>query len=182
MFNKIWHFIIVIGIITSVKFRRGKIIMAEKTKLTKAGYKKLEEELRYLIDVVRDDVKRQLAEARAQGDLSENADYDSAKKQQAEIEEKIARIEYIKQNHIIIDDNGKKANSISLGSKVTVKYVADGSQETYTIVSTFETNPFEGYISKDSPLGSALFGKHAGDIVTVKAKSEYQVEIVRIEK
>ena len=154
----------------------------ERIELTKEGYQKLLEEYENLVNVERPRILADLAAARAQGDLSENADYDSAKKQQAEIEEKIARIEYIKQNHIIIDDNGKKANSISLGSKVTVKYVADGSQETYTIVSTFETNPFEGYISKDSPLGSALFGKHAGDIVTVKAKGEYQVEIVRIEK
>ena len=68
--------------------------MAEKTKLTKAGYKKLEEELRYLIDVARDEVKRELAEARAQGDLSENADYDAARGKQAEVEARIKEIEH----------------------------------------------------------------------------------------
>ncbi|MCR5332896.1 MAG: transcription elongation factor GreA, partial [Bacilli bacterium] len=81
----------------------------EKIELTKEGYQKLLEEYENLVNVERPRILADLAAARAQGDLSENADYDSAKKQQAEIEEKIARIEYIKQNHIIIDDNGKKA-------------------------------------------------------------------------
>ena len=81
--------------------------MAEKTKLTKAGYKKLEEELRYLIDVARDEVKRELAEARAQGDLSENADYDAARGKQAEVEARIKEIEATLNNAEIIEENSK---------------------------------------------------------------------------
>ena len=92
--------------------------MAEKTKLTKAGYKKLEEELRYLIDVVRDEVKRQLAEARAQGDLSENADYDAARQKQAEVESRIKEIEDILNNSEILEENSK-GNRVGLGSTVT---------------------------------------------------------------
>lgn len=155
---------------------------SERIELTKEGYEKLLAEYDNLVNVERPRILADLAAARAQGDLSENADYDSAKKQQAEIEEKIARIEYIKQNHVIIADNGNASKSVSLGTKVVVKNLAKGKEETFTIVSTFETNPFEGYISKDSPLGAAVFGKHVGDVCLVKAKSEYQVEIVRIEK
>ena len=83
--------------------------MSEKTKLTKAGYKKLEEELRTLIDVTRDEVKNQLAEARAQGDLSENADYDAARAKQAEVEGRIKEIEDILNNCEIIEEGTRKA-------------------------------------------------------------------------
>ena len=78
--------------------------MADKQKLTKAGYKKLQEELKYLVDVAREEVKRQLAEARAQGDLSENADYDAARGKQAEVEGRIKEIENILANAEIIEE------------------------------------------------------------------------------
>ena len=100
--------------------------MAEKTKLTLAGYKKLEEELDNLIHVVSEEVKQQLAEARAQGDLSENADYDAARNKQAEVEARIKEIEYILNNCEIISEGGKNKNKVSLGSTVTLKFIESG--------------------------------------------------------
>ena len=153
--------------------------MGEKTKLTKAGYKKLEDELRYLIDVVRDEVKAQLAEARAQGDLSENADYDAARGKQAEVEGRIKEIEDILSNCEIIEEN-IKGNRIGLGSKVTLKYLESGKEAEYTLVGSVESDPFNGKISNSCALGEAIIGKTVGDIVEVKAIKTYKVEILKI--
>ena len=155
--------------------------MADKTKLTRAGKQKLEEELRNLIEVVRDDVKRQLAEARAQGDLSENADYDAARNRQAEVEGRIKEIENILSNAEIIDEEGKKkSNKIALGSTVTIKLLNSGKEQTFMIVGTVESDPFGGKISNACPLGEALIGKGLGDIVDVKGKIAYQVEVLKV--
>lgn len=153
--------------------------MAERTKLTKAGYKKLEEELRYLIDVVRDDVKRQLAEARAQGDLSENADYDAARGKQAEVEARIKEIEATLNNAEILEENSK-SNKVGLGSTVTVKFIEKNEEKTYMIVGSIESNPFEGKISSSCALGEAILGKLVGDIIEVKAIKPYKVQIISI--
>ena len=152
--------------------------MGEKTKLTKAGYKKLEEELRYLIDVVREDVKAELAEARAQGDLSENADYDAARGKQAEVEGRIKEIENTLSNCEIIEEN-VKSNRVGLGSKVLLRYVETGKEAEYTIVGSIESDPFAGKISNACALGEAILGKTVGDIVEVKAGKTYKVEILR---
>ena len=153
--------------------------MGEKTKLTKAGYRKLEEELRYLIDVVRDEVKRQLAEARAQGDLSENADYDAARGKQAEVEGRIREIEYILNNSEIIEENAK-ANRVGLGSTVTLKFLDSGKEAEYMIVGSVESDPFNGKISNSCALGEALMGKSVGDVVEIKAIKSYKVEVLKI--
>lgn len=156
--------------------------MADKTKLTRAGKQKLEEELRNLIEVVRDDVKRQLAEARAQGDLSENADYDAARNRQAEVEGRIKEIENILSNAEIIDEEGKKrSNKIALGTTVTIKFLNNDKEQTFMIVGTVESDPVNGKISNSCPLGEALVGKTVGDIVEVKAIRTYKVEILKIE-
>ena len=156
--------------------------MAEKMKITKAGKIKLEEELRNLIDVERENVKRQLAEARAQGDLSENADYDAARNRQAEVEGRIKEIEEILANADIIDDDKRKRNDnkVSLGSTVTIKFVESGKEETFMIVGTVESDPFNHKISNACALGEALIGKALGAIVEVKTKNPYQVEILKI--
>ena len=156
--------------------------MADKTKLTEVGKARLEEELRNLIDVVRDDVKRQLAEARAQGDLSENADYDAARNRQAEVEARIKEIEEILSNcEIIKEDTGKrKAGKVSLGSTVTIKFLQNGKEEQYMIVGTVESDPFNHKISNSCALGEALIGKGVGDIVNVNGKIQYQVEVLKI--
>ena len=155
--------------------------MADKTKLTKAGKQRLEEELRNLIEVVRDDVKRQLAEARAQGDLSENADYDAARNRQAEVEGRIKEIENILSNAEIIDEEGKKkSNKIALGTTVTIKFLNNNKEETFMIVGTVESDPFNHKISNACPLGEALIGKSLGDIIDVKGKVPYQVEVLKV--
>ncbi|MCR4911866.1 MAG: transcription elongation factor GreA [Bacilli bacterium] len=156
--------------------------MSEKTQLTKEGKRRLEEEYEQLINVTRDEVKRQLAEARAQGDLSENADYDAARNRQAEVEGRIKQIENILANCIIIDEEGgkKKGNKVALGSVVTVKFLNTGKEEQFMIVGTIESDPFNHKISNASPLGEALIGKSLGDIVDVKGKVQYQVEIIKI--
>ena len=153
--------------------------MAEKIKLTKAGYKKLEEELRYKIDIERDEVKRQLAEARAQGDLSENADYDAARSKQAEVEGRIKEIEEILNNCEIIGEN-TKGNRVGLGSTVAIKYLETGKEAEYMLVGSVESDPFNGKISNSCALGEALMGKQAGDVVEVKAIKTYKVEILKI--
>ena len=157
--------------------------MAEKIKLTKAGKEELERELRYLIDEERENVKRQLAEARAQGDLSENADYDAARNRQAEVEGRIKQIEDILSNFEIIDDersSKRKDGKVALGSTVTIRFLETGKEAKYMIVGTVESDPFNSKISNACPLGEALIGRSAGDIVDVKAKKNYKIEIVKV--
>ena len=155
--------------------------MAEKTKLTLAGYKKLEEELDNLIHVVSEEVKVQLAEARAQGDLSENADYDAARNKQAEVEARIKEIEYILNNCEIISESGKNKNKVSLGSTVTLRFVDTGKEDTFMLVGTVEADPFNKKISIACPLGEALLNKSVGDIVDIKSVKPYKVEILKLE-
>ena len=156
--------------------------MADKQKLTKAGYKKLQEELKYLVDEAREEVKRQLAEARAQGDLSENADYDAARSKQAEVEGRIKEIENILANADIIEESKAITKKVGLGSTVTIRYVdEDRKDQSFMIVGTVESDPVNGKISNSCPLGEALVGKTVGDIVEVKAIRTYKVEILKIE-
>ena len=156
--------------------------MTNKVELTKKGKKELEEEYQNLINVVRDEVKQQLAEARAQGDLSENADYDAARDRQAQVESRIKEIENILANAVIIDEEGgkRKGNKVALGTTVTIKFLNTGKEEKYMIVGTVESDPFNHKISNQCALGVALIGQGLGDIVEVKGKVDYQVEIVKI--
>jgi transcription elongation factor GreA len=157
--------------------------MSDKVQLTKVGKEELERELRKLIDVEREEVKKQLAEARAQGDLSENADYDAARNRQAEVENRIKQIEDILSNYELIDDeksSKRKGDKIALGSTVTIRFLETGKEAKYMIVGTVESDPFNNKISNACPLGEALIGKSVGDIVDVKAKKNYKIEVVKI--
>ncbi len=156
--------------------------MGEKTQLTKEGKKRLEQEYETLINVTRDEVKKQLEEARAQGDLSENAVYDAARNRQAEVEGRIKEIENILANYVLIDEEGgkKKTNKIALGSTVTIRFLNNGREEQFMIVGTIESDPFNHKISNASPLGEALIGKTVGEIVEVKGKVNYQIEVLKI--
>lgn len=151
--------------------------MQEKIQLTKEGYEALQAELRDLIDNQREENKIQLVEARNQGDLSENADYDAARARQAEIEGRILEIEHMLNNAQIIEEK-KRGRKIGLGSTVTIKRLDTGEKFTYMITGTTEANPLENKISNVSPLGEALIGQEKGAVVTVKCKKEYQVEIL----
>ena len=154
--------------------------MSDKVVLTKAGKEELERELRELIDNTREEVKRQLAEARAQGDLSENADYDAARGRQAEIEAEIKEIEFTLNNCEIIDGKAS-TKKVALGSTVTIRNIDNGKESTFMIVGTVESDPVNGKISNACPLGEAIVGKMVGDIVDVKAVKQYKVEILKIE-
>ncbi len=144
--------------------------MAEKKiVLTYEGLKKLEDELQDLKIVRRKEVAGKIKEARGQGDLSENAEYDAAKEEQAEIEARIITIEKMLRNAELIDDDALDKGVISVGSKIVVYDMSYDEELTYTIVGSAEADPLGGRISNESPLGSALIGKAVGDIVDVDA-------------
>jgi len=155
--------------------------MANKIELTREGEEKLQKEYRHLIDIDRPEVIEQLTVARAQGDLSENADYDAARNRQAEIEARIKEIENILANAKIIDSATKSGKVVSLGSTVELKDLSDNTVATYTIVGTVEANPIKGLISNVSPLGHAIVGKRVGDECVVRVAQEYKVLILKIE-
>ncbi|MBR0033770.1 MAG: transcription elongation factor GreA [Bacilli bacterium] len=152
----------------------------EKIELTKEGEAKLTKELRHLIDIDRPEVLDQLAAARAQGDLSENADYDAARNKQAEVEARIKEIENILANAKIIDEKKQTSKLVALGSTVEIKDLSDNTKATYTIVGTVEANPTKGLISNVSPLGKAIVGKKVGDVCVVRVAREYKVEILKL--
>ena len=145
--------------------------MAENMKqmYTKQGYQDLIDELKYLKLTRREEIKEQIAVARGFGDLSENAEYDEARNEQAKVEARIQELEALIENAEIIDESMMDARSISLGSVVTL-YDEDYDEEiTYSIVGSNQADPLENKISDQSPIGRALMGKKAGESVTVIA-------------
>ena len=156
--------------------------MVNKVELTKEGAENLEKELRHLIDIDRPEVIEALQAARAQGDLSENADYDAARAKQAEVEGRIKEIEDILNNAEIIEESSKRSNKVALGSTVTLKFLDSGEEKEFMIVGTVESDPFNGKISNSCPLGEAIVGKAVNDIVEVKAIKNYKVQIVKLGK
>ena len=145
--------------------------MAEniKQKYTKQGYQELVDELKYLKLTRREEIKEQIAVARGFGDLSENAEYDEARNEQAKVEARIQELEALIENAEIIDETNMDIRAISLGSVVKL-YDEDFEEEiTYSIVGSNQADPLEQKISDQSPIGRALMGKKAGDKVTVTA-------------
>jgi transcription elongation factor GreA len=139
--------------------------------LTAEGKAKLEAELQHLITVRRPEVAQRIRAAKEGGDVTDNADYDDAKMEQAFVEGRILTIETMLKNVTMIDpSNNGSAGHIRLGSRVTV-VDDDEFKETYLIVGSAEARPAEGKISNESPLGKSLIGKRAGDEVTVAAPS-----------
>ena len=147
--------------------------------LTADGFLALEEELNELKNVKRPEIIKALKEARALGDLSENADYDAARNEQAQVEAKIKDLEY-QLEHATIADVKKNSNKVSLGSVVTIKY-DDGEEEEYKVVGSMEADIFNGKISNDSPLGRALINHKKNDKVTVESPNGgYDIVITNI--
>ena len=145
--------------------------MAENMKqmYTKQGYQDLVDELKYLKLTRREEIKEQIAVARGFGDLSENAEYDEARNEQAKVEARIQELEALIENAEIIDETTMDVRSISLGSVVKL-YDEDFEEEiTYSIVGSNQADALEQKISDQSPIGRALMGKKAGDKVTVTA-------------
>ena len=150
-----------------------------ETLLTYEGLKKLEEELEYLKTQKRREIAERIKVALGFGDLSENSEYDAARDEQAKIEARIQELEYKLEHATIIDNKDK--STVNVGSEVTVIYVDDDEEDTYYIVGSLESDPFENKISNESPIGSALIGKKKGDIVSVEGPNgSYNVKIKEI--
>lgn len=148
--------------------------------LTSEGFLELETELNDLKTIKRPRIIEAIKDARSQGDLSENADYDAARNEQAEVEGRIKEIEYMLDNAKIIEK--AKGHLIGLGSSVTINYVDDNENEIYNIVGSMEADPFENKISNESPLGRSIIGKKEGDIIDVESPTgSYQIKIVKVD-
>ena len=141
----------------------------KKTVLTYEGLKNLEQELQNLKIVRRKEVAQKIKEARGQGDLSENAEYDAAKEEQAEIEARILSIEKMLRNAELIDEEEISTDVISIGSVVKLLDIEFDEEFEYKIVGSAEVDPGRGFISNESPLGVALMGQAAGEVIDVTA-------------
>ena len=152
----------------------------QETFLTPEGYQKLEEELALLKNVRRPEVAAAIHDAKMDGDVSENAGYEEAKRQQAFLEGRIITVETMLKNAVLIKTNGQ-SDTVALGSRVTV--VEDGfDPETYTIVGSAEANPGDGRISNESPLGKALIGRKEGDTVAFETPGgQVKMKLLSIE-
>lgn len=140
----------------------------EELLLTQAGYDKLVEEHEELVSVRRAEVSERLKEAISYGDISENAEYDAAKNEQAELEERIQSLENMIRKAKIVDDEITKGDTVNVGLSVVVKDVESGEEEEFSIVGATESDPFEGKISNESAVGKALIGHKQGDKVTIE--------------
>lgn len=143
---------------------------AKPTMLTAEGLKNLEEELEVLQNEKRKEIAEKIKVARSYGDLSENSEYDDAKNEQAIMEARITTIEAILKTAVIIDESNTSTEHVHLTSLVTVEMIKTGKQAKYRIVGSGsnETNPKEGKISDESPIGMALMEKSVGDVVEVE--------------
>ncbi|HSJ38074.1 MAG TPA: transcription elongation factor GreA [Planococcus sp. (in: firmicutes)] len=149
--------------------------------MTAAGKQKLEDELDFLKTIKRKEVVERIKVARDFGDLSENAEYDSAKEDQAFVEGRISTLESMIRNAVIINANELNNDTVRLGTTVTFVEVPNGDKESYTIVGSAEADPLEGRISNDSPIAKGMIGRTAGDRVKVLTPGgEMEIEIVSI--
>lgn len=151
----------------------------KKTLLTEEGLAELKNELSELINVKRPANLKAIKEARALGDLSENADYDAAKNDQAELEGRIKKIEKMLENYEIIEKT--TSDKVGLGSTVEIKYVDDDEIDEYKIVGSQEADPFMSKISNESPIAKALLNRKVGDVVEVDSPNGvYKIQITEI--
>ena len=150
--------------------------------LTSEGYLELETELNYLKTDKRKEVLSSLKEARALGDLSENAEYDSAREEQGKLEARIKEVEYILEHATIIDDGGSDKDVVNIGCTVTLQYEGDDEVEEYRIVGSQEADPFNNKISNESPIAAAILNKKVGETVEVTSQQGvYNVKIVSVQ-
>ena len=156
--------------------------MADKKELylTEEGLDEIKKELEELKLVKRPEVISALKDARAQGDLSENAEYDAARTEQAVVEARIKDLETMIERAIVITKTD--SDTVTVGSKVTIEYVDDNETEQYLIVGSQEADPFTNKISNESPIAKAIIGKKENDIVSVDSPNgTYDVKIVKID-
>ena len=153
--------------------------MEEKFYVTEEGLDELKKQLDELIHVTRNEVIEELKAARAQGDLSENADYDAARDHQAQVEAKIKELEYQIKNSEIIKDK-KSGKTVRIGSTIEIQELDTKNKITYKIVGSVEADPVNGLLSNVTPLAEAILDKKVGDVVTVEVDKPYDVKILNI--
>ena len=147
--------------------------------MTERGLEEIKKELDYLKLEKRPEVITALQEARALGDLSENAEYDAARNEQAQVEAKIKELEVLIENAKIIEK--VRTDIVQIGTKVKIEYVEDKDIDEYTIVGSKESDPFSNKISNESPIAKAIIGKKIGDVVSVDSPNgKYDVKIIEI--
>ena len=157
--------------------------MAKEYKLSPERLKALQDELVYLKTVREKEVADQIKEARSFGDLSENSEYDEAKNEQGKLYSRIAEIETILANYVVIEEHETAHDAVRLGSRITVLDKEFNEQEVYQVVGSQEADPMNGVISEDSPFGRALLGKNAGDDVVVDAPAgPVEYKILKVER
>ena len=152
-----------------IKFGKVRIVLAQEYNLIPQRLKELQDEMTYLKTVREKEVADLIKEARSFGDLSENSEYDEAKNEQGKLYARMAELEDILSNYVVIEEDETEGDYVRLGSTVTVLDKEFNEEETYKIVGSQEADPMNGAISEDSPFGRALLGKNAGDDVTVDA-------------
>lgn len=151
--------------------------------LTKSGVEKVRDEREHLLNEVRPQVIEELQAARAQGDLSENADYDAAREKQAQVEERIKELGYMLDHYTLIDEKKGGIRKVALGATVTIRDLEDNQEFIYTIVGSVESDPDSNRISNSAPLAKAIDGKKVGDVVTVVTSDfQYDIEVMKIER
>ena len=153
--------------------------MEEKIFVTEEGLNDLKKELDTLIHVTREEVIEELKAARAQGDLSENADYDAAREHQAKVEARIKELEHQIKNAEVIAES-RKTNIVRIGSTVEIQELDTMNKLTYRIVGSVEADPLNGLLSNVTPLAEAILDQRVNDVVTVKVDQPYDVKILKI--
>lgn len=157
--------------------------MSKEVVISYKKLKELEAELEYLKTEKRKEVSEKIKVARGFGDLSENAEYDEAKKEQGEVEVKIVQLEKMLKSAKVIDEDEIDTSKVTLGTKVKIFDIDMDEEDEYEIVGSTEANPAENKISDESPLGIALLGAEPGATVTVKSPNgEYEVKVISISK
>ena len=155
----------------------------EELLLTQEGYDNIVAEHDELVSVRRAEVAERIKEAISYGDISENAEYDSAKNEQAELEERIHQLEEMLRKAKIVQEEDVKGDKVNIGLKVTVKDIDTGDKEVFSIVGATESDPFSGKISTESSVGKALIGKKKGETVAIEVPDGIiNYKIMKIEK
>ena len=153
----------------------------EEIILTQEGYDKIVAEHDELVSVKRSEVAERIKEAISYGDISENAEYDAAKNEQAELENRISYLENMMRKAKVVQDDDVKGDAVGIGLKVKVKNMETKKSEEYSIVGATESDPFEGKITSESAVGKALMGHKKGDTVHVEVPDgvvTYKIETI----
>jgi len=154
--------------------------MEEKFYVTEEGLNDLKNELETLIHVTRNEVIEELKAARAQGDLSENADYDAARDHQARVEARIKELEHQIKNAEVITSSKRKTSFVRIGSTVEIQELDTNNKLVYKIVGSVEADPLNGMLSNVTPLAEAILDHRVNDVCTVNVESPYDVKILKI--